>query len=171
MNGHFRLLLKRWVHHEIRRHHYRRQLCRSLSRPAAWTRQKNILMVDAGERRNRFANHSHGFLGQDGKAPGEIIAEARRQIEHYPTIKWAEGRVTDAEGSFGDFAIEIDGNRRETADRLILAIGVTDELPGIAGLKERWGSSVFHCPYCHGYEPIRKRLALSPLHLWPFTTH
>ena len=43
--------------------------------------RKNILMVDAGERRNRFASHSHGFLGQDGKAPGEIIAEARRQIE------------------------------------------------------------------------------------------
>jgi thioredoxin reductase len=128
--------------------------------------RKNILAVDAGERRNRFASHSHGFLGQDGKAPGEIIAEARRQIERYPTIKWAEGRVTDAEGSFGDFVIEIDGNRRETADRLILAIGVTDELPGIAGLKERWGSSVFHCPYCHGYELNQGKIgviAASPL--------
>lgn len=50
--------------------------------------RKNILVVDAGERRNRFASHSHGFLGQDGKAPGEIIAEARRQIEGYPTIHW-----------------------------------------------------------------------------------
>ncbi|CAN7538649.1 NAD(P)/FAD-dependent oxidoreductase [Agrobacterium tumefaciens] len=114
--------------------------------------RKNVLVVDAGKRRNRFASHSHGFLGQDGKAPGEIVAEARRQIERYQTIEWAEGRVTDAEGSFGDFAVEIDGNRRESAARLILAMGVTDELPDITGLKERWGSSVFHCPYCHGYE-------------------
>ncbi|MCA1866246.1 NAD(P)/FAD-dependent oxidoreductase [Agrobacterium genomosp. 3] len=114
--------------------------------------RKNVLVVDAGKRRNRFASHSHGFLGQDGKAPGEIVAEARRQIERYQTIEWAEGRVTDAEGSFGDFAVEIDGHRRESAARLILAMGVTDELPHIAGLKERWGSSVFHCPYCHGYE-------------------
>lgn len=114
--------------------------------------RKNVLVVDAGKRRNRFASHSHGFLGQDGKAPGEIVAEARRQIERYQTIEWAEGRVTDAEGSFGDFAAEIDGHRRESAARLILAMGVTDELPHIAGLKERWGSSVFHCPYCHGYE-------------------
>ncbi|AYM58742.1 NAD(P)/FAD-dependent oxidoreductase [Agrobacterium fabrum] len=114
--------------------------------------RKNILLVDAGERRNRFASHSHGFLGQDGKAPGEIIAEARRQIERYPTINWVEGRVTDAKGSFGEFIVEIDGGRRETADRLILATGVTDELPEIAGLRERWGSAVFHCPYCHGYE-------------------
>ncbi|WP_312357671.1 NAD(P)/FAD-dependent oxidoreductase [Agrobacterium sp.] len=114
--------------------------------------RKNVLVVDAGKRRNRFASHSHGFLGQDGKAPGEIVAEARRQIERYQTIEWAEGRVTDAEGSFGDFAAEIDGHRRESAARLILAMGVTDELPDITGLKERWGSSVFHCPYCHGYE-------------------
>ncbi|MCA2378588.1 NAD(P)/FAD-dependent oxidoreductase [Agrobacterium sp. 22-211-1] len=114
--------------------------------------RKNVLVVDAGKRRNRFASHSNGFLGQDGKAPGEIVAEARRQIERYQTIEWAEGRVTDAEGSFGDFAVEIDGHRRESAARLILAMGVTDELPDITGLKERWGSSVFHCPYCHGYE-------------------
>lgn len=114
--------------------------------------RKNVLVVDAGKRRNRFASHSHGFLGQDGKAPGEIVAEARRQIERYQTIKWAEGSVTDAEGSFGDFTVEIDGHRRESAARLILAMGVTDELPDITGLKERWGSSVFHCPYCHGYE-------------------
>ena len=128
--------------------------------------RKNILVVDAGERRNRFASHSHGFLGQDGKAPGEIIAEARRQIERYPTIDWVEGRVTDAEGSFGDFVVEIDGSRRETADRLILAMGVTDELPTVAGLKERWGSSVFHCPYCHGYELNQEKIgviAASPL--------
>jgi thioredoxin reductase len=128
--------------------------------------RKNILVVDAGERRNRFASHSHGFLGQDGKAPGEIIAEARHQIERYPTIHWAKGRVTDAEGAFGDFVVEIDGTRREKAARLILAMGVTDELPEIAGLKERWGISVFHCPYCHGYELNQGKIgviAASPL--------
>ncbi|MFS8122065.1 NAD(P)/FAD-dependent oxidoreductase [Rhizobium sp. BR 250] len=128
--------------------------------------RKNILIVDAGERRNRFASHSHGFLGQDGKAPGDIIAEARRQIERYQTIDRVEGRVTDASGSFGDFVVEIDGTRRERADRLILAMGVTDELPDIAGLKERWGSSVFHCPYCHGYELNQGKIgviAASPL--------
>lgn len=128
--------------------------------------RKNILIVDAGERRNRFASHSHGFLGQDGKAPGDIIAEARRQIERYQTIDRVEGRVTDASGSLGDFVVEIDGTRRERADRLILAMGVTDELPDIAGLAERWGSSVFHCPYCHGYELNQGKIgviAASPL--------
>lgn len=128
--------------------------------------RKRVLVVDAGERRNRFASHSHGFLGQDGKAPGKIVSEARSQIERYPTIEWARGRVTDAEGTFGDFEVEIDGGRRESGARLILAMGVTDELPDIVGLKDRWGSSVFHCPYCHGYELDHGKIgviAASPL--------
>ena len=36
--------------------------------------------------------------------------------------------------------------------RLVLATGVADTLPSVEGLEERWGTSVFHCPYCHGYE-------------------
>ena len=36
--------------------------------------RRSVLVIDAGERRNRFASHSHGFLGQDGVPPGEIAA-------------------------------------------------------------------------------------------------
>lgn len=28
--------------------------------------RRSVLVIDAAEQRNRFANHSHGFLGQDG---------------------------------------------------------------------------------------------------------
>jgi hypothetical protein len=50
-------------------------------------------VIDAGERRNRFASHSHGFLGQDGVPPDEIAANARRQPEAYPALTWREDRV------------------------------------------------------------------------------
>lgn len=133
--------------------------------------RKRVLVVDAGERRNRFASHSHGFLGQDGKAPGEIVSEARSQIERYPTIEWARGRVTDAEGTFGDFEVEIDGGRRESGARLILAMGVTDELPDIAGLKDRWGPLFSTALIAMATNWIRERSALSRLHLWPYIMH
>jgi thioredoxin reductase len=48
--------------------------------------------------------------------------------------------------------VSIDSGETLAALRLVLAIGVADELPGIPGMAERWGKSVFHCPYCHGYE-------------------
>ncbi|MGN8153006.1 NAD(P)/FAD-dependent oxidoreductase [Agrobacterium sp. 22094] len=122
--------------------------------------RRRVLVIDAGNRRNRFASHSHGFLGQDGKAPGEIIAKARHQIEAYETIDWIDGLATHVSGAFDAFEVEIDGGERKIGRRLIIAAGVTDDLPPIPGLHERWGQSVFHCPYCHGYELNQGRIGV-----------
>lgn len=113
--------------------------------------RKSVLVIDAGERRNRFASHSHGFLGQDGVDPGEIAANARRQLEAYPTLSWLEGRAEDVSGQVDGFTVTADGESHQ-GRRILLAIGVADQLPFIIGLAERWGKAVFHCPYCHGYE-------------------
>lgn len=114
--------------------------------------RKSVLVIDAGERRNRFASHSHGFLGQDGVDAGEIAANARRQLEIYPTLSWLEGRAKYISGRVDDFIVTTANGESHQSRRILLAIGVTDELPPITGLAERWGKAVFHCPYCHGYE-------------------
>lgn len=118
--------------------------------------RRKVLVVDAGMRRNRFvddaAGTSHGFLSRDGEAPGAIAAEARRQLLAYPTVHWLDGTADQAQvAADGSLAFSVAGVRVSAA-RLILALGVRDELPSVAGLAERWGRSVFHCPYCHGYE-------------------
>jgi thioredoxin reductase len=43
---------------------------------------------------------------------------------------------------------------------LVLATGVVDTLPDLPGLGERWGRSVFLCPYCDGYELNRGLLGV-----------
>jgi thioredoxin reductase len=133
----------------------------------ARARQK-VLVIDAGQRRNRFAATSHGFLGQDGRAPGDIVNDARAQLMDYPTVEWASDNATNAARDANGFVIETARRQRYSAKRLLLATGVIDELPGVPGLAERWGKSVFHCPYCHGYEleqgPIGV-LATSPMSL------
>jgi len=128
--------------------------------------RRKVLVIDAGLRRNRFAATSHGFLGQDGQAPGIIAAEGRSQLMEYPTVTWVQDSVIQAEAEQGGFSVRTQCNGRFQAKRLILATGVVDELPGIDGLQERWGKRVFHCPYCHGYELGQGRigvLATSPL--------
>ena len=42
----------------------------------------------------------------------------------------------------------------------MLANGVADQLPAVEGLAERWGTAVFHCPYCHGYELGQGRIGI-----------
>jgi thioredoxin reductase len=128
--------------------------------------RRKVLMIDAGQRRNRFAATSHGFLGQDGQAPGVIAAEGRSQLMEYPTVTWVQDSVLEAVAQQGGFSVRTQCNGEFKAQRLILATGVVDDLPAVEGLQERWGTRVFHCPYCHGYELDQGRigvLATSPL--------
>ncbi len=132
--------------------------------------RRNVLVVDAGQRRNRFVDAagetSHGFLTQDGRPPAEIAADAREQLMNYPSVEWMHGTAEDARvASDGRLEFRV-GRDAISAGRLILATGVRDELPPVPGLAERWGRSVFHCPYCHGYEMNAGRIgiiAASPL--------
>ncbi|MBZ9796540.1 NAD(P)/FAD-dependent oxidoreductase [Mesorhizobium sp. ES1-4] len=115
--------------------------------------RRNVLVIDAGQPRNRFAAHSHGFLGQDGRTPGAILDDARRQLLAYPTARLVTTRADKAvANSSSDFEITTDGGETFGAARLVLATGVRDILPDVPGLAGQWGRTVLHCPYCHGYE-------------------
>ncbi|UZE20707.1 NAD(P)/FAD-dependent oxidoreductase [Pseudomonas sp. B21-054] len=114
--------------------------------------RRKVLVIDAGQRRNRFAATSHGFLGQDGRAPADIAEDARAQLMAYPTVEWVSDTLVSACKEAQGFTLETARGQRYSALRLLLATGVIDDLPEVEGLAQRWGKSVFHCPYCHGYE-------------------
>ncbi|HEX7987798.1 MAG TPA: NAD(P)/FAD-dependent oxidoreductase [Duganella sp.] len=128
--------------------------------------RRRILVIDAGQRRNRYAQHSHGFLGQDGREAAAIAADGRAQLMKYPTVRWIEGSAREAQRVEQGFRVTLQDGAVYNAQRLVLATGVVDELPPVPGLAERWGGTVFHCPYCHGYELMEGRigvLATGPL--------
>jgi thioredoxin reductase len=124
--------------------------------------RRNVYVVDAGLRRNRPSHHAHGFLGQDGTDPADIVALGRAELCAYPTVTWIDGRVTAARittqappaggVAMPRFEVTLAGGEALAAHHLVLAGGVVDELPDLPGLRERFGAGVFHCPYCHGYE-------------------
>jgi len=122
--------------------------------------RRRILVVDSGQPRNRFARLSHGFFGQDGKPPSEILANARAQLLTYPTVRFADALATSAGRTRHEFTVELDVGETHNASRLILATGITDDLSALPGLEERWGTSVLHCFYCHGYEVAGRRLGI-----------
>lgn len=122
--------------------------------------RRRVLLLDAGQPRNRFAAASHGFLGQDGVAPGAIMAGARAQSAAYPTLTWVEGLVEQAAGRLDDFQVTLTDGQSFQGRRLVLAFGVRDELPDLPGMAERWGTGILHCPYCHGYEVAGRPLGV-----------
>lgn len=121
---------------------------------------RRVLVIDAGQRRNDTVPKSHGFITQDGRDPADLARAARRDLEAYPTLTWADGAATTARADAQGFVVTYGDGKSATAARLILATGVRDTLPEIAGLAERWGDSVAACPYCHGYECAKGAIAV-----------
>ena len=114
--------------------------------------RRRVLVIDAGQRRNRFAAHSHGFLTQDGSRAEDIAAEGRAQLMEYDTVEWLNAPAEAVQVLEDGFVVSTRQRGEHHGRRLILAPGVRDALPAIPGLPERWGVHAFHCPYCHGYE-------------------
>lgn len=122
--------------------------------------RRNVCVVDTRQPRNRFAKASHGFLGQDGSNPLEILATARKQLGAYPTAALLQDEAVTADGDGEAFVVTMASGRVLRAGKVILAFGLRDELPTIPGLQERWGETVLHCPYCHGIEFSDRQLGV-----------
>ncbi len=131
--------------------------------------RRSVCIIDTGFPRNRFAAHSHGFFAQDGSAPGTMLATARSQVAAYPTAAFIEGEALSAAPEPDGFSVKLTTGEMLESSRLVLAFGISDELPAIPGLAERWGTSVLHCPYCHGFEFSGQRLGV--LHVSPRSLH
>ncbi|SDF61799.1 thioredoxin reductase (NADPH) [Salipiger thiooxidans] len=114
--------------------------------------RRRVCVLDTGAPRNRFAAASHGFPGQDGHAPQDIRAALRHELAAYPTLSFRDGAAASAAREGDGFRVAVAKGADITARRLVLAFGVRDSLPDLPGLSERWGATVLHCPYCHGYE-------------------
>ena len=131
--------------------------------------RRSVCVIDAGRPRNRFADASHGFFGHDGAEPLAMIAAARTQIDRYPGATTIMGTASDAHVVDGGFAVTLADGATLRSAKLVLAFGITDVLPDVPGLAERWGRTVLHCPYCHGFEHGGGRLGV----LWtaPLSVH
>jgi thioredoxin reductase len=113
--------------------------------------RRRVLVVDAGEPRNAPASGVHGYLTRDGARPAALLEAGREEARRYGA-RVIDGRVASAERVEDGFAVELEDGRRFGARRLLVATGLVDELPDVAGVRERWGRDVLHCPYCHGWE-------------------
>jgi len=112
---------------------------------------RKTVIVDSGMPCNRQTPHSHNFITHDGRKPADIAADARAQVLKYDTVSLVNGIAEAAVRTEHGFRVTV-GSQHYEARKLILATGVRDVMPDIAGFAASWGISVIHCPYCHGYE-------------------
>jgi len=130
--------------------------------------RREVVVVDAGSPRNAPAEGVHGFLTRDGISPGELVAIGRAEAEKYGA-RIVDGVVTGVTNGDGGFVVELADGGVLRSRRLLVATGLVDELPDVAGLAERWGRDVIHCPYCHGWEVRDEPIGI--LATGPMATH
>jgi thioredoxin reductase len=119
--------------------------------------RRPTLVLDEGGQSNRAAAHIGGLLGHDGAPPDEFYERARAQVAAYEAVVLREAEAADARAEGEGFLVELgDGGGDVRARALVLATGMDYEVPDVPGFAELWGGTVFHCPFCHGWE-VRDR--------------
>ena len=114
--------------------------------------RRDVLLFDKGEPRNASSRALHGFLSRDGIPPLELLEIARKELEKYTTVKLQHMEIMDAVRIDSGFRVTLNTGDTVECKMLLLATGVADELPEVDGLPEFYGTSIFHCPYCDGWE-------------------
>jgi thioredoxin reductase (NADPH) len=112
--------------------------------------RRSVLVVDDGTPRNAPAEGVHNYLTRDGIAPAELYAIGRQEVAGYGG-EFATGTVTAVQRD-ELFTVQLADGTTYQGRRLLVTTGLTDVLPDVPGLAERWGRDVLHCPYCHGWE-------------------
>ena len=121
--------------------------------------RRRTVVIDADEQSNRASPVIGGLLGYDQRQPAELYAAGRRELSSYPSVQYRRGQVRRGRRCDNGFVLDVDDGESIRARRVLLATGMLYCPPEIPGLAELWGTSVFQCPFCHGWEMRDKRLA------------
>jgi thioredoxin reductase len=120
--------------------------------------RRRVLVCDLGLPRNRSSHSLHGYLTRDGIAPSAFNDLARQELPAYGVEIRTVG-VTAVSRVDDHYRVTLGSGAEEDTRYLLIATGVVDDLPAIDGFRECYGRSLFHCPYCDGWEVRDRRLA------------
>lgn len=123
--------------------------------------RRSVVVFDHGKPRNARSRALHGYLTRDGIPPADFLRLARAELDKYDSVRIRDEEVSTAECRPGiGFIVTLPSGEAMQARKLLLATGVVDNLPNIPGFRELYGRSVFHCPYCDGWELCDQPLAI-----------
>ncbi|MEA2466505.1 MAG: hypothetical protein QOD77_2197 [Thermoplasmata archaeon] len=120
--------------------------------------RRSVLVLDSAEPRNYATHEMHGVLGHDGLDPAELRARGRAELARYG-VEVATATVDGADVIDGGVRM-VSARGADVARTVLLATGMLDEVPDIAGFADVWGTSAHTCPYCDGFEHRDERLAV-----------
>jgi thioredoxin reductase len=114
--------------------------------------RRDILLIDHNNARNRITKATHGFITRDGIQPVEFREIAHKELKAYPSVEIVSDQVITLEKVKDGFKVTTDKGFEWDCRKVILATGVKEKFPNIPTLQDFYGTSIFNCPYCDGWE-------------------
>jgi thioredoxin reductase len=122
--------------------------------------RRRVLVVDTDRPANAASSAVGGLLAQRGVAPVDLRRAGRAQLADHPTVELRLAEVLDAERVAQGFAVTLGDGTAVRTRALVLAHGLRYDPPALRGVGALWGRSVFHCPFCDGWEMRDRPLAV-----------
>jgi thioredoxin reductase (NADPH) len=117
----------------------------------------DVVVVDGGRPSNAPAHAIGGLLGAHDVAPLGLLATGRAQLAELPSVSIVEGEATRVDD---DLTVTLADGAELQPRAVVLATGADYAVPDVPGVAELWGTSVIHCPFCHGWESRDSRIGL-----------
>jgi thioredoxin reductase len=122
--------------------------------------RRQVLLFDTGTQRNRKSHGIHNYLTRDDILPADFIELAKKETRKYDVVmKKAEVKHASKMKN-GHFSVTDEKGNTWYARKILIATGLADNLPQIEGFEELYGNSIFHCPYCDGWEVRDKKIGI-----------
>ncbi len=121
--------------------------------------RRSVAIIDEGRQRNLRSHGLHNYITRDGILPADFLDLVHEEIKQYP-VSFFQGRALSVTRSEDQFSVSCADGNNFISKRLLLATGVSDQIPEVAGMKELWGKSIFHCPFCDGFECKEQHVGL-----------
>jgi len=116
-----------------------------------------VVVVDGGRPSNAPAHAIGGLLGARDVAPLDFLAAARDQLAELPSVRLVAGEAARVDA---DLTVTLGDGATLASRAVILATGMDYRVPDVPGIAELWGTSVVHCPFCHGWESRDARIGV-----------
>jgi thioredoxin reductase len=114
--------------------------------------RRHVVLFDDNRPRNAVTQESHGFVTRDGVKPAEFRAIAHQELDRYPSVELRHARVAEVRRQVDSFELLAENGEASRAKTVILATGLSEVLPAVEGIRNYYGTSLFCCPYCDGWE-------------------
>ncbi|MGI2328302.1 NAD(P)/FAD-dependent oxidoreductase [Planococcus sp. YIM B11945] len=122
--------------------------------------RRKTMLFDDNKPRNAVTSEAHGFLTRDGIDPQELKRLGQEEIGQYPDVTIKKQRVVRVSKESDVFEIETETGEIFSAKKIILATGLKEILPDVERVGEFYGTSLFSCPFCDGWELRDRPLAV-----------